>query len=74
MAINSVIGSYYYLRVIIVMYMRDHKGSMPADAPTGISPTAAMVVTVAVLVTLFLGLAPNSVLGFILSQPLISSH
>jgi NADH-quinone oxidoreductase subunit N len=73
MAINSVIGSYYYLRVIIVMYMRDHKGAMPADAPAGISPTAAMVVTVAVLVTLFLGLAPNSVLGFILSQPLISS-
>ncbi len=73
MAVNSVIGAYYYLRVIVVMYMREYKGTLPADATTGLSPTAAMVVTVAVIITLYLGLAPNHILGIILSQPLMLS-
>jgi NADH-quinone oxidoreductase subunit N len=73
MAVNSVIGSYYYLRVIVVMYMREYKGSEPADRPGGLSATAAMVVTVAALITLYLGLAPNHVLGIVLSQNLILS-
>jgi NADH-quinone oxidoreductase subunit N len=73
MAVNSVIGAYYYLRVIVVMYMREYKGSEPADQPGGLSATAAMVVTVAALITLYLGLAPNHVLGIVLSQNLILS-
>jgi len=73
MAVNSVIGAYYYFRLIVVMYMRDHKGAIPADASKGLSPTAAMVVTVAALITLYLGLAPNHILGIVLSQPLLSS-
>jgi NADH-quinone oxidoreductase subunit N len=73
MAINSVIGSYYYLRLIIVMYMHEHKGPMPADAPVTLSLTASMVITVVVLATLYLGLAPNHVLGIVLNQNLISS-
>src|SRR5579864_607601 len=59
MTINSAIGAYYYLRVIVVMYMREHKGDVPADAAPSLSPTAAMVVAVAVLATLYLGLLPN---------------
>ena len=73
MAVNSVIGAYYYLRVIVVMYMQEYKGSEPADQPGGLSATAAMVVTVAALITLYLGLAPNHVLGIVLSQNLILS-
>lgn len=73
MAVNSVIGAYYYLRVIVVMYMREYKGSEPADQPGGLSATGAMVVTVAALITLYLGLAPNHVLGIALSQNLILS-
>ena len=72
MAVNSVIGAYYYLKVIIVMYMREYKGTQPADA-SGLSATAAMVVTVAALITLYLGLAPNRILGIILSQNLLLS-
>ena len=72
MAVNSVIGAYYYLKVIIVMYMRDYKGTQPADS-SGLSATAAMVVTVAALITLYLGLAPNHILGIVLSQNLILS-
>ena len=73
MTINTAIGAYYYLRVIVVMYMREHKGDVPADAAPSLSPTAAMVVAVAALATLYLGLLPNHVLGIVLSQNLILS-
>ena len=73
MAVNSIIGAYYYFRLIVVMYMREYKGTVPADASTGLSPTAAMVVTVAALITLYMGLAPNHILGIVLSQPLMLS-
>jgi NADH-quinone oxidoreductase subunit N len=73
MTINSAIGAYYYLRVIVVMYMREHKGDVAAEAATSLSPTAAMVVVVAALATLYLGLLPNHVLGIVLSQNLILS-
>jgi NADH-quinone oxidoreductase subunit N len=72
MAVNSVIGAYYYLKVIIVMYMREYKGTEPADSGR-LSATAAMVVTVAALITLYLGLAPNHILGIVLSQNLMLS-
>jgi NADH-quinone oxidoreductase subunit N len=73
MTINSAIGAYYYLRVIVVMYMREHKGDVAAGAATSLSPTAAMVVVVTALATLYLGLLPNHVLGIVLSQNLILS-
>ncbi len=73
MAINSIIGSYYYLRVIVVMYMHDYKGPIPADAPKSLSVTSALVVAVAVLATLYLGLAPNHIIGIALSQGLMLS-
>lgn len=73
MAINSVIGAYYYLRIIVVMYMHEHKGPVPADAPRGLSVTTAMVVAVTVLATLYLGLAPTHVIAIALSQNLMLS-
>jgi NADH-quinone oxidoreductase subunit N len=73
MAVNSVIGAYYYLRLIVVMYMREYKGTLPADASHGLSSTAAMVVAVAAIITLYLGLAPNHILGIVLSQNLLLS-
>jgi NADH-quinone oxidoreductase subunit N len=73
MTVNSIVGSYYYLRLIVVMYMRDYKGSVPLDAFRGLSPTAAMVVAVSAIITLYLGLAPNHVLGIVLSHNLILS-
>jgi NADH-quinone oxidoreductase subunit N len=73
MAINSIIGAYYYLRLIVTMYMREYKGTAPAETSAGLSPTAAMVVTVAAIITLYLGLAPNHVLNVVLSNNLILS-
>ena len=74
MAINSIIGAYYYLRVIVVMYMREHKGELPSDTVPSLSPTAAMVVGVAVAATLYLGLFPNHILGIVLSPNLFASR
>ncbi|HTQ96797.1 MAG TPA: NADH-quinone oxidoreductase subunit N [Candidatus Acidoferrum sp.] len=73
MAINSIIGAYYYFRLIVVMYMREYKGNVPAEASKSLSPTAAMVVVVTVIITLYLGLAPNLVLAIANSQNLLAS-
>jgi NADH-quinone oxidoreductase subunit N len=73
MALTSIVGAYYYFRLIVVMYMREYKGTLPVDVSKGLSPTAAMVVAVAALITLYLGLAPNHILGIVLSQPLMLS-
>lgn len=70
MAINSVIGAYYYFRVIVVMYMHEYKGNLPADAPAGLTPTGVMVVSVVALATVYLGLLPNHVLAIVLSPNL----
>ncbi len=61
LAINSIIGAYYYLRVIVAMYMRPAKRSFPPEqVPTGI----AAVLTLAAAGTLFLGLFPNHIIDF----------
>jgi NADH-quinone oxidoreductase subunit N len=75
MAINSVIGAYYYFRVIVVMYMHEFKGPLPADAPTGLSATALMVVAVTVIATIYLGLWPNQILALLTSQnPMLTAR
>jgi NADH-quinone oxidoreductase subunit N len=75
MAINSTIGAYYYLRVIVVMYMHEYKGPLPADAPAGLSATALMVVAVTVIATIYLGLWPNQILSLLTSQnPMLTAR
>ncbi len=61
MAINSVIGAYYYLRVLVVMYMREPQQEwarppMPSGVALAIFLTAAG--------TIYLGLFPNALMGF----------
>jgi NADH-quinone oxidoreductase subunit N len=75
MAINSTIGAYYYFRVIVVMYMHEYKGPLPADAPAGLSATALMVVAVTVIATIYLGLWPNQILSLLTSQnPILTAR
>src|SRR5271165_5822362 len=75
MAVNSVIGAYYYFRVIVVMYMHEYKGPLPTDAPTRLSATAMMVVAVTAVATLYLGLWPNHVLELLTSQnPMLTAR
>ena len=73
MAINSIIGAYYYLRVIVVMYMREGSAEAMA-APAVRFPVAVNVVlAVTAIGTVYFGLFPNQVLNFIL-QPNLIAH
>ena len=61
LALNSVIGTFYYLRVIVVMYM--HK-PQPNGAVVRIPSMVVFVLLVAAAGTLYLGLFPGRVMGF----------
>ena len=61
LAINSVIGAYYYLRVIVVMYMREPQQRWAA-AP--IPRAVGLVLLLTAAGTLYLGLFPGAVMGF----------
>jgi len=60
-AINSVVGSYYYLRVIISMYFWD-----PAQdyTPAKVGTPLTVALAIAAAATLYLGLLPSQVLNF----------
>ncbi len=71
MGINSIIGAYYYLRVIVMMYMREP--SSEAALPIVRFPvTVNVVLAVTVIGTVYFGLFPNQVLNFILQPNLIA--
>jgi NADH-quinone oxidoreductase subunit N len=57
--VNSAIGAYYYLRIIVMMYMRESHRQVPV-APVSIGLGAALAISV--LATLYLGLLPDRVL------------
>src|SRR5438067_7439127 len=57
--LNSAIGAYYYLRIIVVMYMRESREEIPV-APVSFALASALAVSV--FATLYLGILPNRVL------------
>jgi NADH-quinone oxidoreductase subunit N len=59
--LNSAVGAYYYLRIIVVMYMREAREEMP-EIPVSSALGAALGITVAA--TLYLGLLPGRVLEY----------
>ena len=59
--INSAIGAYYYLRVIVTMYMRDAVRHTPLLAvPAGVKLTLG----ISVLATIYLGILPSRILEY----------
>ena len=60
-AINSVIGAYYYLRVMVSMYFAE-----PTEdyVPSSVAPALGFAIFVAAAGTLYLGLLPAQVLEF----------
>jgi NADH-quinone oxidoreductase subunit N len=72
MAINSVIGAYYYLRVIVMMYMREPSGEAAAMAPVRFPITVNIVLFFTAAGTLYFGLFPNQTLNFLLQRTLIA--
>ncbi len=59
--VNSAVGAYYYLRIIVVMYMREARKEVPvAPIPLGLGVALA----VSMVATLYLGILPNRVLQY----------
>jgi NADH-quinone oxidoreductase subunit N len=71
MAINSVIGAYYYLRVIVVMYMRESSAEATALGPVRFPLGVSIVLLVTFAGTILFGVYPNPVLQFILQPTLL---
>ena len=61
LAINSVIGAYYYLRVIVVMYMREPAAEIAAE-PVPWTLSAVLWITAAG--TIYAGLQPARIIDF----------
>jgi len=71
MAVNSVIGAYYYLRVIVVMYMRDPSAEVAATTPMRFPLSVNLVLAIAAIGTILFGVLPNPVLNFVLQPTLL---
>jgi len=70
--INSVIGAYYYLRVLVYMYMREPAAGAPVAVPMRSGYVATALVLSAVLV-LALGLTPNHYLSLAIGAAFIKA-
>jgi NADH-quinone oxidoreductase subunit N len=57
--VNSAVGAYYYLRIIVVMYMREARAEVPVTrVPLGLG----IALAISVVATIYLGVLPNRVL------------
>jgi NADH-quinone oxidoreductase subunit N len=72
MAINSVIGAYYYIRLIVVMYMREPSAEIAATAPARFPLSVNVVLAIAAFGTIFLGLLPSKTLNYLLQANLLN--
>jgi NADH-quinone oxidoreductase subunit N len=73
MAINSTIGVYYYLRVIVVMYMREPSAEVAALGPVQFPIGVNAVLLITFAGTILFGVYPNPVLNFVL-RPNLFGH
>jgi NADH-quinone oxidoreductase subunit N len=59
--LNSAVGAYYYLRIIVMMYMREAREEVPA---TPVPATLGAALAISVTATLYLGILPGRVLQY----------
>lgn len=59
--INSAIAAYYYLRVIVVMYMREPREDAPLPP---VPPALGFALGLSLAATIYLGILPNRVLDY----------
>jgi NADH-quinone oxidoreductase subunit N len=59
--LNSAVGAYYYLRLIVVMYMREAKEEAPVSP---VSPGLGAALAISVVATLYLGILPGRILEY----------
>lgn len=61
LVLNSAIAAYYYLRIIVMMYMREGRGEVPV---TRVPAATGIAITVCIILTLYLGVLPGRVLDY----------
>src|SRR5215468_10365533 len=61
--VNSAVASYYYLRLIVVMYMREPVLT-PAEAPSRATPAMRLALVIAAIATIYMGVIPGRVLDY----------
>jgi NADH-quinone oxidoreductase subunit N len=59
--LNSAVGAYYYLRIIVMMYMREAQDDTPVAPPSAALSTALAISAAA---TLYLGILPGRILEY----------
>jgi NADH-quinone oxidoreductase subunit N len=59
--LNSGIGAYYYLRIIVMMYMRESRKEVPV---TPVPFALRMAIVVCMIATIYLGILPGPVLQY----------
>lgn len=59
--INSAVGAYYYLRIIVVMYMREEREPVPI---TKIPFALGTALAISMAATIYLGVLPGRILGY----------
>ena len=73
-AINTIIGAYYYIRVIVVMYMREPSAETAAAAPVPFPLSVNVVVAIAAFGTIYFGMRPSQILNYLLQANLLNNH
>jgi NADH-quinone oxidoreductase subunit N len=66
----AVVSAYYYMRVVMVMYMRDPNPSAVAEPRLVTSPALSFVLACAVVGVIFFGFYPNPLVSFALQSVL----
>jgi NADH-quinone oxidoreductase subunit N len=59
--VNSAVAAYYYLRLVVVMYMREQTVE---TEPVKVTPAMGLALVLAAIATIYLGVAPNSVVEY----------
>ncbi|MGB6670577.1 MAG: NADH-quinone oxidoreductase subunit N [Candidatus Acidiferrum sp.] len=72
MAINSVIGAYYYIRVIVVMYMREPSAEIAATVPARFPLSVNVVLFITATSAVYFGLFPSKILSYLLQANLLN--
>jgi NADH-quinone oxidoreductase subunit N len=61
LVLNSAVGAYYYLRIIVMMYMREPRAEVPV---TRVPAATSLAIAACMLITLYLGVLPGPVLNY----------
>jgi len=67
--INSLIGAYYYLKVLVFMYMREPEAEAQVAVPMN-SPMMSVALVVAAALVLWIGVFPATTVDFVMASVL----